>query len=199
MNSLLMFAQNNQNQAGFYALGGIGVFLIIIGFLLWLLPIYIAIKRGHPNAAAIIALDILLGWTFLGWVASLVWSLTAIEQRLTITPVHNTSAKTSASAATYFQDCDAVITSSCVILNSQSYMLHALLCASYRINHRLKFLPLLFAIAGSLVLLSFLTASDSLLLLGLITCASAIALLLYTRWSVRSYSTVVTASSFSTI
>jgi hypothetical protein len=32
--------------------------------------------RKKRNATAILALDLLLGWTVLGWVAALVWALT---------------------------------------------------------------------------------------------------------------------------
>jgi hypothetical protein len=41
----------------------------------------IAASRGHPNTIAIAALNILLGWTMLGWIASLVWALTAVQRR----------------------------------------------------------------------------------------------------------------------
>jgi len=49
--------------------------------LLYLLPALIAMVRGHPNAVAIVALDLLLGWSLLGWVVALVWSLTAVRGR----------------------------------------------------------------------------------------------------------------------
>lgn len=50
----------------------------ILGFTLYILPSVIAFKRGHQNCGAILALNILLGWSFLGWVAALVWSLTQV-------------------------------------------------------------------------------------------------------------------------
>lgn len=43
---------------------------------LYFLPSLIAIIKGRRNKTAIFALNILLGWTFIGWVVSLVWSLT---------------------------------------------------------------------------------------------------------------------------
>lgn len=46
-------------------------FLAIIYFA----PSVIAILRGHLNMGALITLNILLGWTVLGWIAALVWSL----------------------------------------------------------------------------------------------------------------------------
>ena len=64
--------------AFFQNLGAIELILIL---LLYALPAFIAFKRGHQNAAAILALNLLLGWPFLGWVAALVWSLTIVEKR----------------------------------------------------------------------------------------------------------------------
>lgn len=48
-------------------------FILIVYFL----PLFIAIMRKHNNTAAIAALNILLGWTFLGWVVAFVWSFTS--------------------------------------------------------------------------------------------------------------------------
>ena len=42
---------------------------------LWLLPVFVAIRRHSPNVTAILWLDLLLGWTFVGWVVALVWAL----------------------------------------------------------------------------------------------------------------------------
>lgn len=47
---------------------------------LYCAPGIVALARGHHNTTAIIALNLLLGWTLLGWVAALVWSFTAITQ-----------------------------------------------------------------------------------------------------------------------
>jgi len=41
----------------------------------YLIPGMIAGIRNHPRKGAIIALNLLLGWTFLGWVAALIWAL----------------------------------------------------------------------------------------------------------------------------
>jgi hypothetical protein len=42
---------------------------------IYMIPTIVANKRGHPQVVAICALNILLGWTFLGWVVALVWAL----------------------------------------------------------------------------------------------------------------------------
>jgi hypothetical protein len=43
-------------------------------------PTLVAWWRSPPQVMAIGALNLLLGWTFVGWVAALVWALTAIHQ-----------------------------------------------------------------------------------------------------------------------
>jgi hypothetical protein len=53
--------------------------VIIIGLIvLYFLPTLQAFTKGrrHPNANAIFALNLLLGWTVIGWVGALVWALT---------------------------------------------------------------------------------------------------------------------------
>jgi len=52
-------------------------FVVLIGlFALYLLPGIVAHKRCHPNETAILVLNLLLGWTLLGWVGALVWACT---------------------------------------------------------------------------------------------------------------------------
>jgi hypothetical protein len=51
--------------------------LLVIVLFLYLLPTFVAVCRGHHNTLAIGALNVLLGWTFLGWIGALVWSFTA--------------------------------------------------------------------------------------------------------------------------
>jgi hypothetical protein len=48
----------------------------LIGLFAYFLPTFVAIVRKHPNMAAIIILNIALGWTLIGWVGALVWSFT---------------------------------------------------------------------------------------------------------------------------
>ena len=45
-------------------------------FAVYFLPSLIAFAREHKNRLAIFLLNLLLGWTVLGWVSSLVWSVT---------------------------------------------------------------------------------------------------------------------------
>ena len=43
---------------------------------LYFSPTAVAYGRRHPNVGAIAVLNLLLGWTVLGWVGSLVWAYT---------------------------------------------------------------------------------------------------------------------------
>lgn len=54
--------------------GAIG--LLVGGLLLYFLPGLLAGWRCHRNANAIGALNLFLGWTFIGWVVAMVWALT---------------------------------------------------------------------------------------------------------------------------
>lgn len=44
---------------------------------LYFLPTVIALKRRHANSKAIFALNLLAGWTVVGWIVAVVWSFTA--------------------------------------------------------------------------------------------------------------------------
>jgi len=57
--------------------GLIIVILLILATLVYFMPTIVALKRKHPQESAIGALNVLLGWTFLGWVGALVWACTA--------------------------------------------------------------------------------------------------------------------------
>lgn len=53
---------------GFVILG-----LLAVGYFV---PTVVATLRKHRQAGAIIAVNVLLGWTFIGWVVALVWAMT---------------------------------------------------------------------------------------------------------------------------
>lgn len=71
--------------AGFWAVtalqqgrGGLPavLFLLVAGGALYFLPTFAASQRRHPQATAIFVLNLVLGWTFLGWAVALVWAFT---------------------------------------------------------------------------------------------------------------------------
>jgi Superinfection immunity protein len=45
------------------------------GFVLYFLPAIIAFARSKRDAVSILVLNLLLGWTMIGWVIALVWAL----------------------------------------------------------------------------------------------------------------------------
>ena len=53
-----------------------------IAFLLgiYFLPDWVAQSRGHPERGSIFILNLFLGWTFLGWVAALIWANSYIDK-----------------------------------------------------------------------------------------------------------------------
>lgn len=70
---------------------GLVAFLVCVGFsspfaglvlllvAIYFLPTLIASSRGHQNSAAIFVMNLLLGWTLIGWVMALVWSFTEVR------------------------------------------------------------------------------------------------------------------------
>ena len=58
----------------------VGVPVIVgIGALFYFIPSFVATSRSHPNETAITILNIVAGWTLLGWVVALVWACLRIK------------------------------------------------------------------------------------------------------------------------
>jgi hypothetical protein len=51
--------------------------LLVLAAIAYFLPTVIALLRWRPNLMAIFALNLFLGWSIIGWVIALVWSLSA--------------------------------------------------------------------------------------------------------------------------
>jgi hypothetical protein len=45
---------------------------VLLGYFV---PTVVAFRRKHPQVTAIVVLNLFLGWTFLGWLAALIWAL----------------------------------------------------------------------------------------------------------------------------
>ena len=56
--------------------------LIVVALPLYFVPSIMAYVRHHQNRLAILLMNIFLGWTFLGWVAALIWAATHVERGL---------------------------------------------------------------------------------------------------------------------
>jgi hypothetical protein len=50
--------------------------LVLLGLVFYLAPTVMVLGRPKRNKVAIIALNIVGGWTVVGWIIALVWSLT---------------------------------------------------------------------------------------------------------------------------
>ncbi len=72
--------------------GAVGI-LVIIFLVGYFIPSIIALSRGHKDGPAIIAVNLLLGWSILGWFVSLIWSLADPRGRAAAQTVviHNTA------------------------------------------------------------------------------------------------------------
>jgi hypothetical protein len=80
---------------------GIGLFLAILFVPFWL-PTIVGFYRKHPSKGGILALNLLLGWTFVGWVLALVWALSDNSARAgTQSVIVNTTVNAGAPAAQY--------------------------------------------------------------------------------------------------
>ena len=53
----------------------IGITVIILSLIIYFLPSIIAIFRSKSNTAAIVVLNLFLGWTFIGWLVALIWAV----------------------------------------------------------------------------------------------------------------------------
>jgi hypothetical protein len=58
----------------------IGIGLLTIAAVAYFIPCIIALMRSHRNAMAIFVLNLLLGWSVLGWIIALVWAMTAAKK-----------------------------------------------------------------------------------------------------------------------
>lgn len=47
------------------------------------LPGWIAVSRGHPQALPLVVINLGLGWTVIGWIGALAWSLMSVREGVT--------------------------------------------------------------------------------------------------------------------
>ena len=56
------------------------IFILLIILFFYFLPTIMASSRNHNNAGAIFALNLLFGWTFIGWAIAFIWACTDNRQ-----------------------------------------------------------------------------------------------------------------------
>ena len=57
------------------------ILLLAGGLIVYFIPNWVANARKHHNANAIFVTNLFLGWTFIGWVAALIWSFTEVKAK----------------------------------------------------------------------------------------------------------------------
>jgi hypothetical protein len=62
----------------------------VIGFFIYFLPAFVA-GRNHKRSDSIFLLNLLLGWTFIGWVVALIWAFARDDEKKNPAPVINKS------------------------------------------------------------------------------------------------------------
>lgn len=62
-------------------LGFLGFPLFIIGLGVYFIPTIVGAARRTRSLVGIVLLNIFLGWTFVGWIGALVWSLVGARNR----------------------------------------------------------------------------------------------------------------------
>jgi hypothetical protein len=78
----------------------IGFYLVLGSMLgIYIAPFVIAVIRDHHRLPWIGLLNFATGWTIAGWIAALVWSLTAIRQPVAIMWIGSTAPRTTQPAA----------------------------------------------------------------------------------------------------
>lgn len=55
--------------------------LIVVGAVLYVLPTLVAALRHHHQLGPIVVIDLLLGWTFIGWVVALAMATSRTDPR----------------------------------------------------------------------------------------------------------------------
>jgi hypothetical protein len=58
----------------------LSIVMTLILLFLYFLPTAVALKRKHHQSDAIFVLNLLLGWTLLGWIAAMVWAATSTHK-----------------------------------------------------------------------------------------------------------------------
>jgi hypothetical protein len=82
-------------------IGNLIGFQLVLGFMfsIYLAPTIIAVVRGHHHWPWIGVLNFATGWTVAGWIAALMWSVTALGQPAAIARIGSPALRTAQPAA----------------------------------------------------------------------------------------------------
>lgn len=69
------------HHSGILAFGAIALIIgSIFSLFIYFLPSFIAYTRKNINFTAILLVNLFFGWTFVGWIGCLIWSLVTLQQ-----------------------------------------------------------------------------------------------------------------------
>ncbi len=60
---------------------GTGIGIIVFLFILYFVPTMVAISRKHKQQNPISIINFLLGWTIIGWIICLAWSVSDNKEK----------------------------------------------------------------------------------------------------------------------
>jgi hypothetical protein len=61
----------------------VGIIALAVILVAYLLPLIVGALRQHPQIGPIAIVNILMGWTLVGWVVALAWAVSSIEREHT--------------------------------------------------------------------------------------------------------------------
>src|SRR5262249_40548976 len=61
------------------------VVVVLVAIWVYMLPAWVARKRGHPHCLAIERVNLFLGWTTVMWIGCMIWAVMPFEVSLTTT------------------------------------------------------------------------------------------------------------------
>lgn len=73
----LMWLADTSDPAGAFSSAATVMGMLIggtVGLVLYFAPTFVATQREHASRDGIVVLNVLLGWTVLGWIIALVWA-----------------------------------------------------------------------------------------------------------------------------
>lgn len=62
--------------------GTLLIYVLLLLLVLYVLPTAIAVHRRHPQQTPIFVINLLLGWTLIGWAVALAWALFNYQPRV---------------------------------------------------------------------------------------------------------------------
>ena len=77
---LMLFQNSRSDDAGAALLFLLMILFWIASIALYFLPTVVALWRHHPQIGPIIVIDFLFGWSIVGWIVAMAWSVSHINR-----------------------------------------------------------------------------------------------------------------------